>query len=325
MANPLLPPNPCLLGILLVAKFDSDAKVVFRYPPHPGDDDSTLTKYFARSVGDGTTSSSDEENSSTSEDEDNRSVSDSKLTQDEKPKDPEIDETGSASPEKRDGMTTPQRHRRWDDLFGYSSDLLAKLLCPAASTHKKKFEVALNDIVFLGRPIFAKEDGRWRRRRRKPRTSNGNVDGSLDNSKTKTSLQVAGGLSETSGFETDDRSQMRPSVDPVNQTQDGASDQPPKQDTIEGSLTPKVKDDLTMFHTVFILNPPPLEYHVRIKEMYDHVVKKFSRAMKWEQARSSYVSEEAKVIAGSTKGYFKSTKSLGQLPKPQGSLHPLMV
>ena len=51
-----------------------------------------------------------------------------------------------------------------------------------------------------------------------------------------------------------------------------------------------------MFNMVFVLNPPILEYPLRTKEMYDHVVKKFGRALKWEQARLNYIWTESELI-----------------------------
>ena len=311
MADPIVPPNPSLLGILLVAKFESDAKVVLRYPPRLGEDDSTLSKYFVRPFQDGTESSSDEANSSLSEDEDETSTPITNLRENETTQDPEIDETGSASPEKRDEMTLPHRNSRWDDLFGYSSDLLAKLLCPVASTHKKKFELALNDIVFLGRPIFAMGDGRWRRRR-KPRSSDGNVDNELHNVKAKTSAHDPEDAGETSETETERDRGMPLTFDEKDQTQkDKTGGFYNQANRIKDYSESMAKDNLTMFHVVFILDPPPLEYQLRIREMYDNVVRKLSKAMKWEQARSGYVSKEVKAIAGSTKRFLKSSKTLG--------------
>lgn len=312
MANPLLPPNPCLLGILLVTKFDSDARVTFHYPPRLGEDDATFSRYFARSFEDGTTSSSDDERSSSSVAEDRIPAPTHKTEADDKTQYAEFDVTGSASPEKRDDMITPERHARWDDLLGYNSAVLAKFLCPAASTHKRKFEVALDDKVFLGRPVFAKEDGRWRRRRRRRR-------------KTKTSDEVINQGShdivgespskghedpcETSDAETEVNRRMD-SADVGDPAQDDVPDEPSRP-TKEHSAS-ETKDELSMFHVVFIMSPPPLEYHLRIKEMYDNVVRKLSRAMKWEQGRSSYVSKEATAIAATTKKFLKSNKTFGE-------------
>lgn len=204
MANPLLPPNPCLLGILLVTRFDSDPNVTFHYPPRLGEDDSWFSKYFACSFEDGTTSSSDDEISSSSDDEARTMTPNPKPEAEDRAQHPEVDEAGSVSPEKREGMATPQRHTNWDDLLGYSSSVMAKFLCPAPSTHKKKFEVALDDEVFLGWPVFAKEDGRWRRtRRRRPKTRINNEDldrGSATDDST-IALQEAGDPNEMSEAE----------------------------------------------------------------------------------------------------------------------------
>ena len=53
---------------------------------------------------------------------------------------------------------------------------------------------------------------------------------------------------------------------------------------------------MSMFHVVFVMNPPTLEYHIRVQEMYDNVVKKFSKALKYEQTHSGWVEREAKKI-----------------------------
>ena len=76
------------------------------------------------------------------------------------------------------------------------------------------------------------------------------------------------------------------------------------------------KDNLKMFHVVFVLDPPPLEYHLRTKEMYDHVIKKFSRALRWEQARSNYVSKEASAISSAGKGHHKASGEIQRLIGP---------
>jgi nitrogen permease regulator 3-like protein len=45
-----------------------------------------------------------------------------------------------------------------------------------------------------------------------------------------------------------------------------------------------------------VLDPPTLEYSLRLKEIYENVIKKFSKALKWEQARADYVWNEAQNI-----------------------------
>lgn len=53
---------------------------------------------------------------------------------------------------------------------------------------------------------------------------------------------------------------------------------------------------MTMFNVVFVLNPPALEYQLRTGEMYDNVIRKFSKDLKYEQAKTNYVWRESKAI-----------------------------
>lgn len=76
-------------------------------------------------------------------------------------------------------------------------------------------------------------------------------------------------------------------------------------------------DTLKLFHVVFVLDPPPLEYHLRMKEMYHHVVKKFSRALKWEQSRSNYVSKEVAIVTSICKSFSKSGGKMSHLLGPK--------
>ena len=46
-------------------------------------------------------------------------------------------------------------------ILGYSIDGLEKLLSPGRWSDRKKFEVCLDGVTFLGHPVFAREDGTW--------------------------------------------------------------------------------------------------------------------------------------------------------------------
>lgn len=58
----------------------------------------------------------------------------------------------------------------YDDLFGYSSEFLAGLLCPQRSLCHQKFELVVDEIAFIGHPVCAEEDGGWRFKREKFKT-----------------------------------------------------------------------------------------------------------------------------------------------------------
>ncbi|KAL8824012.1 MAG: hypothetical protein Q9191_005374, partial [Dirinaria sp. TL-2023a] len=313
----LLPPNPCLQGILLITKFDSDPKIVFHYPPRPGEDTTGFKKYFDPLQSDAAASSSDEDSSSSSEDEQKPPLLSPKDEDGQKAQDFDVEETGSVSPEKPDGMRSIKRQMRWDDIFGYNSALLAKLLCPAAAGRKKRLELALDDNIFLGRPVYSNASGSWRRQSRKRKLTKGSaaIEQQSENDRM-ISTHVAEDLGKPSGTDTerDDNADACTFFSaPAGEPNIGDNLQA-GQGIPEHSET-KAKDHLSMFHVVLILNPPPLEYHIRVKELYDNVVKKLSKAMKWEQVRSNYVAQESKNISSTTKRYFKAQKlSAPQLP-----------
>ena len=243
---------------------------------------------------------------------------------------PEMDETGSASPEKGDGSRGVNAKLQWNDLFGYQSSVLAKVLLPASSSHKKRFEVGLNDLVFLGRPVFARPDGTWKKPRKLRRSSSKSVataekvkDIQRQNQITQVETHdYTKKDSGTSGLDTGIESQSDSHQDeeaskkkdateesePVEQIQDTKSNRTSKSDTL---LPIKAKQkSLAMFHVVFVLRPPALEYHLRVKEMYDNFTKKLSKAMHWEQTRSAYVAREAAVISSLTKHMDKSNSKM---------------
>ncbi len=53
---------------------------------------------------------------------------------------------------------------------------------------------------------------------------------------------------------------------------------------------------MTMFNAVFIMNPSKKESDDSIAQMYEHVIKKFNKALKHAQASSTYVWKESEMI-----------------------------
>ena len=326
MASYPLPPNPCLIAILLLVKTTSEPRIIFHYPPKPGEDNSQFKDMFKEGPAD------DDSSSSSSDDESQDSSPEvSKIIEQEKESgrgtsSPEVDETGSASPEKSDGEGGVKAKLQWNDLFGYQSSILAKLLLPATNGHKKRFEIGLNDKVFLGRPVFARPDSKWKKPKKARRSSTKSnvtaekikdVREQLKGTKVET-FDYANTESETSGLDTgmeshldSHRDEATPKKqeaveegDPVGQKPDAESNWTSKSDMFP--LKREKQKQLAMFHVVFVLRPPPLEYHLRVNQMYDNVTKKLSKAMRWEQTRSGYVGKEAAIIASLTKHMDKS-------------------
>lgn len=326
MASPLLPPNPCLVAILLVVNYHHQPRLVFHYPPRPGEDNSHFRTYLSGDLAEDDSSSSSEDESASSDD--NRSLAD-RHPQDDRGGnidvgDVDMEELGSASPEKLDGMAQIKKPLKWNDIFGVEAGSLAKLLSPAPSAHKKRFEMTLDEKAFLGWPVFSK-DGHWRKKgRRKFQSKTASIRD--DSTEQKGRSDTPAQMSSDARPELDDTSSQDTERDEQNGHKvkdERASSQRPMSQAGSGKALPesykrrqssdedKLLDTLKMFHVVFVLNPPPLEYHLRIKEMYDHVVKKFSRALRWEQARSNYVSKETSTIAGAKSLGKSLSKKLG--------------
>ena len=322
MASYPLPPNPCLIAILLLVKTTSEPRIIFHYPPKPGEDNSLFRNMFEENPTDG--------DSSTSSSDGDSQESAAEAPKPVEPKEesgtgkstPEMDETGSASPEKSDGSRGVNAKLQWNDLFGYQSSVLAKILLPAASNHKKRFEVGLNDMVFLGRPVFARPDGTWKKPRKLRRSSSKSVvtaekvkDVQRQNQITQVethdyTVKDSGtsgldtGIESQSDSHRDEEASKKEEAVEESELRDTKSNRSNKSDTL-APIKAKQKP-LAMFHVIFVLRPPALEYHLRVKEMYDNFTKKLSKAMKWEQTRSAYVAREAAVISSLTKHMDKS-------------------
>lgn len=202
----------------------------------------------------------------------------------------DVEEDNGSSPEGREngagGAYTPP----WETLLGLPSDVWEKLLSPSRTWHKRRFEVGINDLAFVGWPVFIREDGTWRkqkrRKKRKPRAEWEGAELGHEEHLTDTpgeDSEAAAGQGPTDVSEKLGASaEGKPGVDAGGDQ----SDDSPEAD----------KDSMTMFNVVFVMDPPILEYSLRIRENYDNVIKKFAKALKWEQARADYVWQEAQKI-----------------------------
>ncbi|KAL8651814.1 MAG: hypothetical protein Q9210_003052 [Variospora velana] len=306
MSSDVLPPNPCLVAILLVVKINSEPRIVFHYPPRPGKDNTHITRYLAAQEKEKDRSSSTDDDSSTSHDE--------VAIDDDKPKEsnpggntPELDveDPASVSPEKNAMWDSQYGKTKWSDLFGLPSDGLARLLCPPPTSDKQKFEMCIDDKVFVGRPVFAREGESWQKKKmeRKSKAKNTATDdkpteafAKATSSETTSAHEVHASATDASEHENDPSETLRSQQETLTAAHRGRSSKSGIEPNTQAEQPKVAKDVLNMFHMVFVLNPPPLEYQLRVKDMYDHVIRKFSKALKWVQAQSNYVLREASLL-----------------------------
>ncbi|KAL9130176.1 MAG: hypothetical protein Q9217_001570 [Psora testacea] len=300
MATNVLPPNPSLVAILLVVKTTSEPRLIFHYPPKPNEDNPRFEDIVKDGALDDTSTTSSEADGESSA-EDSPLVMCPPVDQSNNGSSPDVEETGSASPEKKGPFQENAAELQWNDVFGYHASVLARTLSPPATSHKKRVEIALDGKVFLGQPAYAKSDGAWKKKviKRSRRTSS-------KSSAPHPSMKGVGDLiGGSEGLEQD--AVPNHSGDELQNSrvmEDGnvlaaAANAVSTVPTTDRDKYPKAR--LTMFHVSFVLDPPPLQYHVRVREMYDHVVKKFSKGLRWEQARSNYVAKEAAIIVSTIK------------------------
>ncbi|KAI4101779.1 MAG: hypothetical protein L6R37_004756 [Teloschistes peruensis] len=326
MPSDILPPNPCLLGILLVVKVNSGPKIVFHYPPKPGEDNSHFTRYLAAQQREQEGSSSTDDNSTSSHEEvvDNIKTNESK-TGDNTPE-LDVEETGSISPDKNPIFSNQYLKPKWNDVFGLPSYGLARLLTPPPTLHKKRFELSIDDKVFVGHPVFAGEGDEWEKKKaarkakaRKSTTEDGSV-AAQDVASASEGVSTVDLAQSNEKLEDHDKHPIELEEHkedlPVNKDESNVPNG--QQPLTEGAQAKaKKKKILNMFHVVFVLNPPPLEYHLRVKELYDHVIKKFSKALKLEQARSNYVVREISAMSMA----YQSMKKAQRVEQPLAPLY----
>ncbi|KAJ5185724.1 Nitrogen permease regulator 3 [Penicillium cf. griseofulvum] len=203
------------------------------------------------------------------------------------------DDAGTASDRPDDGPGSSRPP--WESLLGVPGSVWEKLLSPSRSWHKRRFEVGINDLALIGWPVFVREDGSWRKQRRKkqkkssPEWDGGELGHNESAEEGKEDEQFVNspdlGASVASIAES--------LTSPTDSKRGSTSGRPGKSDE---SLDPEDKDHMTMFNVVFVVDPPLLEYSMRVKEIYENIIKKFAKALKWEQARTDYVWKESQHI-----------------------------
>ncbi|TKA39173.1 hypothetical protein B0A54_08482 [Friedmanniomyces endolithicus] len=177
-----------------------------------------------------------------------------------------------------------------DDLLGYSVESLERLLSPGAWAARKKFEICLDGITFLGHPMYAREDGEWgpksatSRRRSIPAPSPCR-DGDGQATAETTNITITAPGSPAKAFQ--DYTHMPDSLDSRHTVSLGTS----MESTSTASGLPA--EQMAMFQVVFALHRDQQTYAAAIHE---HVAKKLSKALHHCQMQHDYVSLESRKI-----------------------------
>lgn len=335
MSSVIRPPDPCLIAIALVVRSRAGPRFVYHYPPNPTLAESPSTapnKYDGAQPrdeqeheqadpdqeGKGTDSGASVDEEGVTSEEEASVVDRSERERERDRRSPSrqhsqhshshshsqfhshshvrkkvaIQGQGAPGEKGAEDKKGEGSSLQADSFLGLGYGVWEKLLSPSPAWHKRRFEVGVNDLTFVGRPVFVRKDGTWRKRRKK-RKSEKSEKKREDEEKEKSKKSV--GLSGLgAGLVGDGHIPLTDTEDGGEDGGDEREDGEDEECSDEEQLT--IKDGMTMFNVVFVLNAPALEYNVRVREMYDNVVKKFGKALKSEQARANYVWKEAQSI-----------------------------
>ena len=223
----LLLPNPCLLGIVFTIATHDGNHVVFHYPPKPKKVDINITPL----------------------DEDTESDSDE-----------DIDDINSNLKEMEESEDGDDEDG--DKLFSFDKGFIADLATPPKQLCNTRFELTVEDTVFLGMPIHINDDGTWRKTTKR----RGTIDGHED--------------------------------DEDEQEVDGEH----QQKKSERKREKEVKKDKNLsgrmyqFHMMFVMDPPVVEYNHRIDEMFHYIISRISLLLRYEQQKNGYVWTECEKL-----------------------------
>ncbi|KAI9790665.1 MAG: Nitrogen permease regulator 3 [Piccolia ochrophora] len=181
----------------------------------------------------------------------------------------------------------------WGRVCGFTTSGLVSMLVPHKAFNKKKFELGIEPLTYLSYPVFRREDGVWKKKKAKTKSKATKTDprGDTDHANSFTSPAEAAKDASSTPLK-DGIRKVSLEDKPTAAKDDGLDDDSDSKSTA-------TEDDLgamSMFNVVFVMNPPVLEHHHRVAEMYEHVVKKFAKAVKYEQARTNWVWKESEVI-----------------------------
>lgn len=288
-----------LIAVLLITRSRPGPKLVFHHPPIPQYNGQISASNHGVQSSDSSDSDSDADESGPDSRKRTRGASDSTVRH------PEPGLTDIPNP--------------LEKVLGYDVGSLERLLSPGRWCEKEKFEICLDGVTFVGLPIFAKEDGSWAARDepsmakvsttvptlRKDDSMENLEAESLQHSPIKSLSSSVAGITITAP---DTPAQQNLSTSYKHAPDSFDSHGIASLGTSMGSASTTsgaVAEQMTMFHVIFALTG---DSNLRTADLYEHVAKKLSKALKFCQKRSNYVSiESRKLLAVKQRGRAEKT------------------
>ncbi|KAH3672802.1 hypothetical protein WICMUC_004024 [Wickerhamomyces mucosus] len=298
-------PNPCLLGIVLVITTHTGPQLVFHYPPTPkvynyqatpfaldndlidsADEISDESDYLSDELSDeDSLSANSQRNFETQEiSKSSNYVSGQTLLdlldeQDRRRKEKEKRKRRSNITKKNSTSSGSFRNNSIDSssldinnlakesgqVFGFDPEFLSEIVTPPRQLCNTRFEFTVDDTVFLGLPIHINEEGLWRTKKQKREAKSKHSTNASVNESSKSHDLV---YTNEDGYNSEDKNSLNSGHEETNE------------------------NTMTMFHVVFVMNPPVVEFEYRADEMFHYVASRLSLVLRYEQAKSNFVSNE---------------------------------
>lgn len=174
-------------------------------------------------------------------------------------------------------LTTPT------EVLGFEPDYLSEILTPPKQMCNSRFEIMIENSIFLGLPIHNYDDGSWRITKKKHSKSN-----KSHSSKSKKPSSTKSDAESNNNHDLNNDSA-------VNNNDDLNGEDADEEDNVNNNEN--IKHSMNMFHVVFIMNPPIIECNYRIDEMFHYVISRLSLVLRYEQLKHDYVWNQVKLIS----------------------------
>ncbi|EME49344.1 hypothetical protein DOTSEDRAFT_68203 [Dothistroma septosporum NZE10] len=186
-----------------------------------------------------------------------------------------------------------------NSLLGHSVDSLEKLLAPGRWCDRKKFEINLNGLTFVGHPVYSLEDGAWTIKEKSAKDPVKSQDSTnrqyADYHMYLTPESLASTPPDPGPIQDAERdfTHMPDSFD--SQTIDKLGTSADSHATV--SSGGQAAEQMSLFHVVFVLSSHDHRSLRQAKAVYNDLAKVLSRALYYCQKQGNYVSNESRRLS----------------------------
>ena len=187
-------------------------------------------------------------------------------------------------------------------VFGFTEDSIEKLLSPGCWCDRKKFEVCLDGITFVGRPMYAAQDGSWAKRHTHEATSRRPEELPTTPKAAKWRSEEYGDDAQTElGITiTEPKTPAKPVQDfthvPESLESRGGMSLATSMNSVS-TASAVAAEQLMSFHVVLALGASKSkDHHVDALDLYHHIARTLSKALHHCQKQTSYVGVQSKKL-----------------------------